>query len=94
MADETLDSVAWTLATCATGDMARKRWRPVRVQTDPAAFAPVYAALPAKFPPLYERLLLTYRWADVDLRTLTLMANPPGGDLSAFLQHVSNDDLL
>jgi hypothetical protein len=94
MADETLDPVAWNLATGATDDMGRRRWRPVRIQTDPAALAPVYAVLPAKFPPLYERLLLTYRWADVDLQTLTLMANPPGGDLSAFFQHVSEDDFL
>ncbi len=35
--------------------------------TDPACLVAVYSKLPAKFPPLYEKLVLTYRWQEVDL---------------------------
>jgi hypothetical protein len=58
------------------------------VQTDLTALDPVYAKLPARFPPLYERLVLSYRWADVDLQRFTLPANPPGDELSGLPQKI------
>lgn len=47
--------------------------------------------MPARFPPLYEQLVLSYRWADADLGTFTLLANPPGEGLTGLLQHISKD---
>jgi hypothetical protein len=66
-------------------------WRPLRVDPDPELLEPLYAKLPAKFPPLFERLLLTFRWADVSLDRYSLMANPPGSNLSGFFQEISHD---
>jgi hypothetical protein len=51
----------------------------------------LYAKLPARFPPLFERLLLTYRWAEVDLETFKLLPNPPGPDLKGFLGEMTRD---
>jgi len=36
-------------------------------------------------------LLLSYRWAEVDLQSYTLLANPPGRDLSRFFEQISKD---
>ena len=66
-------------------------WRPRRTDPEPALLEPLYAKLPARFPPLFERLLLTFRWADVDLQTYTLIANPPGPDLEGFFGVISKD---
>src|SRR5215469_2156711 len=78
-----LDPVAWELAF---GDphprLGHKHWRPIRVDTSSEYLEPIYAKLPARFPPLYERLVLSYRWAEIDLELFTLLANPPGFDLS------------
>jgi hypothetical protein len=49
-----------------------KQWEPLKVETDPAELEEVYANLPARFPRLYERMVLSYRWAEVDLGTYTL----------------------
>lgn len=53
-------------------NMAGKVWRPIRVDTDPSALDPIYARLPARFPELFERLLLTYRWAEVHQDAFTM----------------------
>jgi hypothetical protein len=50
--------------------------------------------LPARFPPLYEKLILEYRWADVDLQLSTLFAKPPGQDLKPALGRISSDKYL
>jgi hypothetical protein len=57
-------------------------------------FDPLYAKLPTRFPPLYELLVLTYRWADVDLGFYPLLGNPPGTDLSGLLNKLLKDKLL
>ena len=36
------------------------RWAPVKCATDPRQIDALYAKLPARFPPLYERLVLSY----------------------------------
>ena len=66
-------------------------WRPRRTITEPGQLDKLYARLPAKFPPLFEYLLLNFRWAEVDLRTYTLMANPSGPDLEGFFREISRD---
>ena len=85
---ETIDSIAAPLAVGPTNEYGQRRWRPIKVQTDLTALDPVYAKLPARFPPLYEQLVLSYRWADVDLQRFTLLANPPGDELSGLLQKI------
>lgn len=79
------------LATGKPDDLDQTPWQPVRVETDPRHLGEIYAKLPARFPPLYERLVLTYRWAEVDTGSYTLLANPPAPDLSRFFKEISKD---
>ncbi len=93
-ADEILDPIAWKLAIGeAEGDGSRV-WRPLRSPADPSCLPPLYAALPARLPRLYELLILTYRWAEVDLQKFRLLANPPGPDFSGLLHEMSKDRFL
>ena len=71
-----------------------ERWRPVRVATDPSALDSVYQKLPARLPKLFERLLLHFHWAEVDLDICRLTPNPPGKDLSGWLAEASRDKFL
>ena len=67
------------------------RWRPAKTASSPGLLDPLYAKLPARFPLLYERLVLSYGWAEVDLQSFRLLANPPGPDLSGLLAEVEKD---
>jgi hypothetical protein len=67
-----------------------RRWKPIKVNTPQSQLEELYAELPARFPRLFEQLLLSYRWAEVDLGTYSLLANPPGDDLKGFFQKMSN----
>jgi hypothetical protein len=89
--NEILDPVAWQLAIGERNQFGYKQWRPSKVSTDRAMLERVYSSLPARFPPLFELLLLSYRWAKADLRRYALLANPPGHDLSGFLEQISSD---
>jgi len=64
-------------------------WKPSKVKTAREQLDPVYDKLPARFPPLFEHLVLSYRWAEVDLQLCTLLANPPGSDLSRLFEPIS-----
>lgn len=86
-----IDPFARELATTEPAESGRVAWRPRREEPQPALLEPLYARLPARFPPLFERLLLTFRWAEVDLQTYRLMANPPGSDLEGFFRQISGD---
>lgn len=79
------------LATGEPDDLGQTHWRPARINTDRARLQTIYARLPGRFPRLYERLVLTYRWAEVDLGAYTLLANPPGLDLSRLFNEISKD---
>ena len=68
-----------------------KPWKPLKVETAPTRLEEVYAKLPARFPRLFELMVLSYRWAEVDLGTYTLLANPPGPDLNEFFRQISKD---
>lgn len=72
-------------------ELGQTHWQPLKVITDDHYLAALYAKLPARLPPLFERLLLSYRWAEVDLHSYTLLANPPGPDLSRFFEQISKD---
>jgi hypothetical protein len=80
-----------TLAIGQPNDHGDVGWKPRRTEPQASFIESVYSRLPAKFPPLFERLLLTFRWADVSLDRYTLMANPPGPDLEGFFRGISKD---
>lgn len=82
------------LAVGKPDDLGQTPWRPARIDTDGRWLGALYAKLPARFPPLYEKLVLTYRWAEVDLGHFTLLANPPGPDLSRLLGEICKDPAL
>jgi hypothetical protein len=79
------DSVACQLATGDPNQFGYKRWQPTKVDAKPELLEPIYSKLPARFPPTFERLVLSYRWAEIDLQSCRLLANPPGRDLSESL---------
>ena len=74
------------------------RWRPKAISTPAAALDIVHARVGA-LPQLYEQLVLSYRWLEVDLRVCCLLENPPGDDLQSLsmelvAEHGMNDTLL
>jgi hypothetical protein len=71
-----------------------ERWAPIRRETDPRQLDALLAKLPARLPPLYERLVLSYRWEEIDLEVCTLLTNPAGPDLSGLFQQMSRDSVL
>src|SRR5258708_2636651 len=92
MADfQEIDPVAWELRVGQPDQFGMTQWRPAKTKTDPELLGSLYASLPARFPPLYEQLVLSYRWAEVDLQSFRLSANPPGPDLSRLLAEVEKD---
>jgi len=82
------------LAVGEADENSQTHWRPARVDTNAQSLNALYAKLPSRFPPLYERLVLTYRWAEVDLGKYTLLANPPGIDLLRLLKEISKAPAL
>ena len=91
---EGIDPVAGQLSFGEPDRNGHKRWRPTKVTGDRSSLEQIYRSLPVHFPRLFELLLLSYRWAEVDLRVYTLLANPPGRDLTGFLQQVLRDNAL
>jgi hypothetical protein len=73
------------------GPYGERYWRPKKVSSEPAQLEPLYAKLPARLPHLFESLILSYRWAEVHLPALTLLANPPGPDLSGLIEGMSKN---
>ena len=74
---------------------ARPKWKPAAIATDPAALGDVYERLPGRFPPLYEQLVLSYRWLEVELGgVVSLVANPPGPSLVTLLSKITKDPIL
>jgi len=90
VADES-DPIAMQLAFGTRNKCGLRQWRPAMIESDSKELEPIYAQLPARFPPLFERLVLNFRWAEVDLQTFRLLANPPGPGLGGLLQEMSGD---
>jgi hypothetical protein len=88
------DLVEWQLAVGDPDQYGWKRWRPAKIDTNSSFLEPIYAKLPARFPPLYERLVLSFRWAEVELDGYRLRANGPGPDLNGLWEEMSGDDFL
>jgi hypothetical protein len=86
-----IDEIAYSLRSGEQDELGRWRWRVEEAITEREYLDAVYAKLPAPFPPLYEQLVLSYRWAKVDLQSFSLLANPPGSDLSGLRAQISHD---
>ena len=70
------------------------RWQPLPVDTDPVELKSLYQQIGGTFPSLYERLLLSYRWLEVDLNLLRLFANPPDHDFAELAETIFADHAL
>ena len=83
-----------------TDEYGRYRWRPLHQSTAPSALEALYRGLSLpgqgaiRLPPLYETLVLSYRWAEVDLGTYRLLANDPSEDLSPLMANLRTDESL
>jgi hypothetical protein len=88
------DSALSELGTGPADEFGFQPWRPLPFKTEASALEPLYAELPAPFPSLYEKLVLSYRWAEVELGLYALVANPPGADLGALLTKMVRDPNL
>ena len=88
------DLVACELATGDPDEFGRRRWQPRKIDSQPELLEPIYSRIPARFPPIFERLVLSYRWAEIDLQSYRLLANPPGDDLSGLFEQMSKDPFL
>lgn len=54
----------------------------------------LYQSIPLRFPPLFEQLLLTYRWSNVSTALFALYDHPPGNDSLGFKGAISSDKFL
>ena len=54
-------------------------WQPIACRTDAKYLETLYSALPGRFPPLYEQLVLSYRWPTAELSEVLVEKNtwPP-----------------
>lgn len=88
------DPITRVFATGDRDEHGYERWRPLQFSTNGADLDQLYEKLPARFPPLYERLILSYRWPEVDLKDYRLLANPFEPGLGALLEQMQNDKAL
>lgn len=89
------DPVAQQLAVGGADQYGFRKWRARRV-SDAAheQLESIYAELPARFPPLFQQLVLSYRWAEISLGKYRLVENPPGADFSGLLAAMKKDDFM
>jgi hypothetical protein len=88
LAIEDINPIDWELSPGEPDEHGWKYWRPAKVRTERSVLDSVYSELTATFPPLLELLVLSCRWAEVDLEIFTLPANPPGPNLDGLLIHM------
>ena len=88
------DHIAWELSRGDSDEDGRKPWRSIFHSTDRSHLEELYKEVTPGWPPLYEELVLTYRWATVDLKSYRLLANPPGADLGGLLMQMRGDKAL
>src|SRR5580704_16423439 len=70
------------------------RWRPAAIATGRDQLEALYRKIPGPFPALYERLVLSYRWLEVDLGTARLLPNAPGPSLDGLADAMLRDPVL
>jgi hypothetical protein len=80
--DDGMDDSPWAI----------QKWKPAAIRTESPALDELYRSLPVRFPPLYEQLVLSYRWLEVELNGfLSFCANPPGPSLDALMSKITAD---
>jgi len=89
-----IDALSFDSTAIAPYRSGTNGWLPVAVATPESMLEAVYAKLPARFPPLYEQLVLSYRWLEVDLQLYRLHANPIDPDLSGLINRLLKDKFL
>ncbi len=90
LAIRAIDPVAWHFRLGKPGKFGF-RWRPRRIRTSPSSLKRLTEKLPARFPRLYEKLVLSYRWAEVDLGAFRLLANPRSPGLAGLEGEILKD---
>ena len=75
-------------------DVDRLSRRPAAIMTGRVQLEPLYRRLPGRFPDLYEQLVLTYRWPEIDLQIVRLLSNPTGPTLSGLEDEIFRDRIL
>lgn len=70
------------------------KWQPKCIETSPERLAPLYSRIAGRFPFLYEQLVLSFRWLEVDLKVIRLLGNPPGPDFTDLTQAIFNDPVI
>ncbi|MBL4883927.1 MAG: hypothetical protein JKY95_05255 [Planctomycetaceae bacterium] len=69
-------------------------WKPIPFETSPEALQSIYTRIAGRFPTMYEQLILSYRWFEVDLKIIRLFANPSGPGLTGLTEAIFNDRIL
>ncbi len=69
-------------------------WQPIHVDTRSDALNLIYPRIAGQFPLMYERLILSYRWLEVDLQIVRLFANPPGTVLTGLADAIFGDRIM
>ncbi len=65
-------------------------WQPASISTPLEALDSLYNAIGGgPLPCLYEALVLSFRWLEVDLKVFQLFANPPGEGLEGLINSIS-----
>lgn len=70
------------------------KWQPKYIKTNPEILAPLYSRIAGRFPLLYEQLVLSFRWLEVDLEVIRLLGNPPGSDFTDLTEATFNDPVI
>jgi len=74
------------------GELTVRTWKPAPINTPATALESFYRQIPHSLPPVYEQLILTYRWLEVDLGSVVrLLPNPPGPDLTTLGDEICRD---
>jgi hypothetical protein len=63
-------------------------------KTSESALDPIYNRISVKFPPMYEQLVLSYRWYGADIGLMQLLKNEPGPDLKGLEHEMFKDSAL
>lgn len=83
-----------SLDTGRVNEYGFREWSPARQQTEPRAIETIYETIPGRVPKLFEQCLASFRWLEVDLPGITLLAHPPGPRCEGFVSEVIRDPHL
>ena len=68
-----------------------REWSPARQHIDAGNLESIYETIPGRLPNLFEQGLMSFRWLEVDLPMLALLAHPPGPRCDGFVSEVVRD---